>query len=245
MEKLTIILVLALAFSCRKPENRRCFKSYGSETIKELSLPAFNRLELFEQMEFELIQDSTDKLVILGGKNMVNQIEWEIDSEGLLSIRNKSKCNFLRNLKKKVKVEIHFTELINMHYEGTEPLYSKDTLVLPYFSMLLRDGSSSVNLCVKSDIIYADIAHGWGDYTLRGKCNYANLAIRSNGYANAFDLKIRDSLRFSSNSQGDLKVNANSIPARGQILVDGNVIYRGNPSEKEVKAYAKGKFIPE
>ncbi len=229
-------------FSCKKAEDRSCFKSVGKMSSKEIALPSFELMELYEHLEYELIQDSTDKLVLIGGENLLNSIRWEVN-DGKLKIENKNKCNFLRNQNKKVKVEIHFTSLINIYYVGTESMTNKDTLDLPYFTLFLMDGAGSVNLCVKSDILQADIGHGWGDYTLSGKSNYARIAARSNGFCDVYELKVRDSIYVSNASPGKIKLTADQIPLRGKILADGDVYYKGIPTLIEVTESSKGRLI--
>jgi hypothetical protein len=237
-----ISLLMLSLFSCKKPEDRRCFKSWGEETERIVNLDSFDKLILYEQIEYVLIQDSTDKLVIKGGENMVQLIHWEIN-DGLLLIRNKSRCNFLRNLKKKVLVEIHFTRLMNIHYEGTEPMTNKDTIQTDYFTLLVRDGAGPVDLSLNAIIISADISHGWGDYTLKGKTNFARIAARSNGFCNAYDLQVADSIEVSSETVGSIKVNANNIPMNAIISNDGNIYYKGIPSKIYKTINGSGKII--
>jgi hypothetical protein len=238
-----LTLLVFFLFSCKKVEDRRCFKSWGEETERIVNLDSFDKLILYEQIEYVLIQDSTDKLVIIGGENMVQLIHWEIDADGLLLIRNKSKCNLLRNLKKKVLVEIHFTRLINIQYEGTEPMTNKDTIQTDYFVLLVRDGAGPVDLSLNAIIISADISHGWGDYTLRGKTSFARIAARSNGFCNAYDLQVTDSIEVSSETVGSIKVNADNIPMNALIYNDGNIYYQGLPSKIYKTINGSGKII--
>lgn len=242
---LVVALLIGL-FSCEKAADRSCFKSTGTETTKVIALPSFELLELYEHMEFVLIQDSTNQLVLKGGENLLNHIHWQVDG-GVLKIENKNRCNFLRKLDQKVKVEIHFTSLINILYQGTEPMTNQDTLHVPYFTLLLRDGAGSVRLCLRSEIVQADISHGWGDYTLSGNANYASIAVRSNGYCDTYDLKVRDSIFVSHASPGKVKVSADQIPLRANILGDGDIYYKGVPSSITISKFplANGTLVPQ
>lgn len=241
---LAAFLLMAVAVtSCKKAEDRTCFKKIGKDAELTIALPEFNKLLLREQIEFVLIQDSTDKLVIKGGENLIKHISWSVNSENLLEIKNANKCNFLRKLDKKVKVEIHFTSLYNLHYEGTEPLTSLDTLNTPYFVMMIRDGAGSVKLNLRAVVIEADISHGWGDYTLSGRTAYARIAARSNGFCDVRNLKISDSVLVSSETAGTIKLNANGIPLRGQLSGYGDVWYYGIPSLIDVREISTGKLV--
>lgn len=245
MKKIIILFVLTSFFlgSCKKAENRSCFKSIGKNTEKTIEIPSFDKLFLKEHIEYLLIQDSTDKLVIKGGENLVNFINWSIDDDGVLYIENKNKCNFLRKLDQIITCEIHFTSLSNIQFEGTEPMKNIDTLNVPYFVMMIRDGAGSVNLTVKSLIINADISHGWGDYTLSGTTDYARISARSNGYCDVQNLKIKDSVFVSSETVGKIILNADGIPLNGEIKSFGDIWYYGNPTSISVKEISTGKLI--
>lgn len=238
-----VVFAVIFVFGCKKAEDRSCFKSMGKQSEKTIFLSDFRLLEVYEHLEVVLIQDSTDKLVISGGENLLNFVSSEITSEGVLILRNENKCNFLRKQNEKLKVEVHFTELINILFQGTEPMSCIDTIHSPYFVFLIRDGGGTVDLTVNSESVQGDISHGWGNYFLRGKSNFARIAARSNGYCDATDLLVRDSIRFFSNTQGTIKLRANGIPLRGEILVDGDVWYTGFPSEIDYISFASGKLI--
>ena len=240
---LSIAIVLFLALACKKAEDRTCFKNWGEETTRTLALPDFNKLELYEQMEFVLIQDSTNKLVIHGGEHVVNFVKFEIDNDKKLTIRNTNKCNFLRSYKKKIRVEIHFTELINIYTEGTEPMYSKDTIYADYFTLFIRDGAGSVNLTLKSKYINADITHGWGDYTLSGSTDFARLAAKSNGFCDTYDLTIRDSVDVVCQTSSKMKVHADQILMKVSMISNGIVEYKGQPSSIVLNQIGTGKLI--
>ena len=235
--------IFLLLGSCKKAENRSCFKSIGKATEKTIELTSFDKLFLKEHIEYILIQDSTDKLVITGGKNLVNFIHWSIDDNQVLYLENDNKCNFLRKLDQIITCEIHFTSLYNIQFEGTEAMKSIDTLISPYFTLLIRDGAGSVNLTLKSIAINADISHGWGDYTLSGKTDFARIAARSNGFCDVQNLKIKDSVFVSSESVGKIKVSANGIPLRGEIKSFGDIWYYGTPTVISVKESSTGKLI--
>ncbi len=245
--KTLVVVILAsfgMLFSCKKAEDRACFKSTGKNAERIVQLPDFEKLLLREHMEFVLIHDTVNKLVITGGEKVINLIHWNVDEEKTLEIKNGNKCSFLRKLDKKIKVEIHYINMYNIHFEGTDSLTNLDTLDIPYFTLLVRDGSGSVNLKLNSIIIAADISHGWGDYTLAGKTNFARIAARSNGYCDVLGLKIQDSVFVSSETSGTIKLNANAIPLRGELKGNGDIWYWGIPSLISVNELSLGKLVP-
>ncbi len=237
-----IICGILLLFSCAKPEDRACVKSAGQDAVLEVLTPQIDQLFLHEHLEYVLVQDTIEKVVLTGGKNLLNFVLIDVNG-GLLDISNTNKCNFLRSYKKKVKVEIHFIELINIHFEGTESLTNKDTLQFNWMTFLIRDGAGPVTLNFNANAIYATVSHGWGDFTFNGTVNYANLNVRSNGFCNTYGLKIIDSLTVISNTQGYVKVNANNVKFKSETDLDGDIYYKGIPSLIIFNRYGKGDLI--
>lgn len=224
-----VFLVLGLVvFSCKKPENRTCFKLLGSETTREIPLASFDQLDLREHVEYVLIQDSLDKVVLKGGKNLLNLIEVTVENS-LLKIENKNRCGFLRNAKKVVVAEIHFTSLINIRFVGTEPLRSQGTIHTDYFTFYSRDGAGDVILDLNALEVNAEANHGWCNFTLTGVAQKARICAKSNSYCDVSGLTVTDSLYVASETVGDIIVNANNLVLYGYITESGNILYRGNP----------------
>lgn len=242
MMKSTFLLILVVCFSCKKAENRSCFKSNGEEKTLEIAVGVFSRLQLNSQLNYVLIQDSLDKLVIRGGENVINWVEWK-NTDGLLELSNKNKCKFLRDGKKVITVEIHCTNVSNIRYEGTENLTNKGLFVSDYFVLLIRDGAGPVNLNLKSIVINADVSHGWGDYTLSGTTQVASISTRSNGFCNTYGLIVTDSIYVSSDTSADMKINANGLNLYGFLKGNGSVFYKGIPLSVQINDVGNGSVL--
>jgi hypothetical protein len=168
----------------------------------------------------------------------------EIDVvDGVLTMSNSNRCNFLRSYKKKVTAEIHFKSLINMEFIGTEELTNKGTLELGWFTLLIRDGAGPLKLNMNAEAVFATISHGWGDFTFNGVVNHANLNVRSNGFCDTYGLKVIDSLTVISNTQGAVKVNADNTVFRAETDADGNIYFKGNPLSTSFNQYGNGELI--
>ncbi len=234
---------LLVLLSCTKADNRRCFKSAGEEDEKVIELESFDKLLLKEKIRYVLIQDTVEKIVLKGGKNLLNFIEYSI-VDGTLELSNGNTCAFLRSFKKKVTAEIHFKELINIHFEGTEPLTNEGTLQFNWLTFLIRDGAGSVDLKMNAEAIHATISHGWGDFTFSGQVAYANFNINSNGFCDTYGMQVLDSLTVISKTQGTVKVNAANAQFKAEINGDGDIWYIGNPIGAPIlNRYGKGELI--
>ena len=235
------ILLLLVLISCRKPNERPCWKKSGSFAVNEIQLGAFNRLFLKEHISYKLIQDSTNKIVIKGGANLIGFINVQAE-DGLVSISNDNKCNFFRKYEV-VEVEIHFTSLINILFEGTEKLSCADTLKVNYLSVTLRDGGGSMDLLVNAMNIRTDLTNGWGDLVLRGNTNTASYQVLGNGFVEARNLQVRDSINFISSSSTIQKINASNCKLKVEINGIGDIWYYGLPTAISKHEYGKGKLI--
>ena len=235
-------LLLYALFACKKASDRTCFKTVGIETTKEIYPKSFNQLHLKEHISYTLVQDTVEKIVLSGGKNLLNLIDFTV-SENTLEIKNMNRCNFLRSYKKKIHAEIHFKDLININYEGTEELNNKDTLNLTWLFLLINNGAGPVKLNVNTSWIDALISHGFGDFTFHGKTKSANINVRSNGFCNIYGLKVIDSLTVISNTQGSVKVNADNAYLNAQIESNGNIFYRGVPKKITLNKLGNGNLI--
>lgn len=236
-------LILAIVFlaSCRKSSERPCWKKAGSFAEKEIQLGDFNRLFLKEHISYKLIQDSTNKIVIKGGENLIGFIEVQ-GEDGLVTIKNKNKCNFLRKYEV-VEVEIHFKNLINIHFEGTELLRCADTLKLNYLTVVLRDGGGTMNLLVDLYDIQTIGTNGWGDLVLRGKTNTARYEFQGNGYVDATEMQVKDSIKLITSSSIIQKLNAANCRLKVEINGIGDVWYYGLPTSISKQEYGKGVLV--
>ena len=242
-ELIFIGIILFSMVSCTKPDNRRCFKSAGDETEKVIELEGFDKLYLREKIRYVLVQDTIEKIVLKGGENLLNFIEYSI-VDGKLEISNENTCAFLRSFKKVVTAEIHFKELINIHFEGTEPLTNEGTLQFNWLTFLIRDGAGSVDLKMNAEAIHATISHGWGDFTFSGQVSFASFNINSNGFCNTYGLQVLDSITVISKTQGTVKVNAANAQFKAEINGDGDIWYIGNPNGAPIfNRYGNGELI--
>ena len=242
--RIIVALFIFLSFlSCKKVENRNCIKSVGVEVVKDLDLPFFNKLQLYEKIKFVLVEDSINKVILSGGKNLLTKTDVRISDDTLI-IKNSNKCNFLRDYSKIVTAEIHFKELIGLRYFGTELLTNKGVLNLPWFILSIESSSGSVNLNINSNVIFASTGN-YGDFILSGKTNVAYLDINNNGFCNTSSLLVKDSIKVTSRTMGVMRVNADKTFLNAEIKNGGNIYYNGNPSFVLLKKTGKGELIKE
>lgn len=242
MKKVVLLIFsILLFFSCKKAENRACIKSIGDESVQERVLEDFSLLDLGPHLKYTLVQDTVNKVIINGGKNLLNFISTDV-SDGLLSIQNKNKCNFLRNLNEVVNVEVHFKEVINIYSESTEEVYCS-SLNTDYLTLALRDGIGQLNVNVNVINLNVVVAHGWGNFKLSGSANYAKFDVRSNGFGDAYGLNVQDSIHAISNSSEVFRINSANCLLKSQTKNFGDIWYKGVPTEIEHLSTGVGELV--
>lgn len=244
MRLIFYIISLGLFFSaCKKKEDRTCWKVAGNPVKVNRAVEDWDRLFLGPHLDYILIQDSANYIEIEGAENLVNLVETSFEN-GVLSITNQNKCNFLRSYKTKlIRIKIHCKNIINIEYQGSETLTNEGVLNVPYFTLLIKDGAGPVNLNVNSQYFYGSVTHGYGDLTLSGTINYLNLNMASNGFCDTRQTDILDSLDVISFTPVDCRINMNNVPTHVEIRGSGNIYQFGYPSFLEFNQYGSGSII--
>jgi hypothetical protein len=237
-------LVPIFFISCKKEEDRSCFKTTGSIIDKIIPLGSFSKIDLGPYIQYELIQDTINFIEISTGENIINFISNDIE-DGKLVIENNNKCRFLRYKKEKVTAKIHFTTLNSIFYHGSEPLISKDTLDFPTTSLTIdaNETSGSINLKLKAKAIYFNNPNGFPDIELSGFCDFFKISITANGSFSAKNLFVKDSiyLQYASSLYSELK--SSNCKLKAELSGVGNVGYFGIPSGILANYYNSGRLI--
>ena len=237
-----IVLLSIIVFSCKKSEDRSCFKFVGDSSTKIISLGKTDSLYLYDNIIYTLVPDTVNFVELKGGENLLNHIECLSFNEKL-EVRNNNKCNFLRSYKKKVEAFIHVKEIRYIHYEGTENLFNKDTLKSGELRLIIRDGAGPVELTVENGYMSAAVTHGWGNFTLHGMAYSAFLNCSTNSYCNTTNLNVETSLKVYSTTGGDMTVNAEGTDFHATIKRDGNILYTGVPNSILVEDNGDGEVV--
>ena len=244
LKSLSLLFFLVSIKSCKKAEDRRCVKSAGKETTQEIDMPFFDKLELHENIEFILVQDTINKVILTGGLNLLNEVKLSV-SDNQLKVVNKNKCDFLRSYKKVIKAEIHFSNLSFLNYHGTEVLTNRGTLNLPFINIAIINSSGSVDLKLNSNHVSANSFGAYGDFKLSGTTKTADFHINSNGFCKTNDLIVTESMTVLSNTVGLMMVNAHNIALKAETKNGGNIIYKGTPLLIVFNRIGKGNLIQE
>jgi hypothetical protein len=239
-----LLIFTVLVTSCKKTEDRSCWKSAGNITDTAIYVNDFTKLSLNENMSFQLIQDSLNKIELHGGKNLLSKIQIEQASDGSIEIKNLNKCNFLRYNSEPVLVKIHIKSLNYLAYRGTKTLMSPDTLHLSNFQFFMNDGAGSIDLKLNvANSLLGYISHGAGDFKLAGNATKATFNIMTQGSCDTRKLIVQNSVSIVSNANAPCYINAENISLKSEITGQGNVYYLGTPTSITSHNSGVGKLI--
>lgn len=242
MRFLLVISLIVVVSGCKKAEDRSCFKSTGPETTIVRDLSDFSGLFVGTNVNLVLVQDGSNEVRITGGKNLLNFISSEI-LEGVLYIRNENKCNFLRSYKHEITVEVHFTGLSYIEFEGTKPLICEVPISGNNLAVIIRDGAGLVDLDLNYNNVTLTVTNGWGNFDLSGNVGNLTMDIRNNGFGTTYDLNVSNAMDIISNTAGLLQLNTDGADCTIQLQSAGDVWYVGTPNSLNATQLGDGVLI--
>ncbi len=218
------LLILMLS-SCDKDHMFDCVKSTGSITEQQRSFEDFNRLELYNNVDIEITQDVENSIVVEAGSNIISGITTEI-SDGVLTIRNENKCNWVRSYSTTMIVHLHVKKLDIIHHHGSGDISSTNQLKNSTFEFNIWN-SGNINLSIDAESTYAKQHAAVGDMSLSGKSNYCFVYNLGNAFSRESNLVV-DHCVVVQKGTGDCYVNVSQL-LEVEIHEAGNVYYTGSP----------------
>lgn len=230
----TITLVYS---GCQKPG---CIGNAGPIISQERPLMAFTRLTLEDNINYELVQNDTEKIKIDGPQNIIPNIQTEI-SEQTLIISNKTDCRWLRDASEKITVRVFFKNLTQINYEGSGDVTNLDTLKLNSLEISSEKGAGNVNLTLKTENLNVSNLKENAGFILRGLAKYCGIYSNARGQLSINDLSINNlTLIYSGLSDIYIQVT-DALDAT--IRYKGNVYFKGNPAITRSDYFSSGRLI--
>ncbi len=235
-----VFVLVLLQYGCKKDSLHNCIEGTGSVTTETRNVKPFTQIELYNNVDLILHIDSSYGLTVTAGAHLVDGISTEVE-DGILKLKNKNRCNWLRSFKNNFVVDVWVKSLNHITiYDASGNIDFADTL--------------------KQDFRF-DSWSSTGDYHLKLNCNTATLALHTGpadlyaeghvgvnyvysvGYGK-MDLRNvdADDVYVKNGGTNDLYINANKIIGATLTYV-GNIYYRGNPSQVNEVFSNKGRLI--
>lgn len=244
MNKAVLIFVVGLLMiGCKKPHERRCYKSNGEQDSLVYSIDAIYQLDLGNRIRYRIFQDSSNQIVVHGGKNVIPfvEINQEVDT---LRVRNQNRCAFLRNKEEFIQVDIHCPDYHVFRCDITDSLLFIDTIVSEKLDIKLTEGGGYMELNVEVNQLKLDVTDGVTNFKLGGIVTGTSaIHLKVLSYGDARGL-ISENYLISNNSTGDFYVNLDQAYSVVKVWGTGDVFYTGEPDSLIVDKTGDGNCIP-
>lgn len=239
MHYLTILVVYILMVfsSCQKPG---CFDNAGINTISVREPSPFNQIDVFNDVDVTITQDTVEKISVECGYYLQPNIVTSIQ-KGILTIENKTACNWLRKAEGKIIVHVSVKKLNGLNYQGSGIVRSLNTLQTDSLKIYSEQGAGIVNLSLDAKQVVTVVQHESPDIILHGKSDVAYTFIDSRGTIDFSDFKVNYmGIGYTSVRDATIYVTG-GIDAR--IYHTGNLYLKGNPQNIVTKYYSTGRLI--
>ena len=238
---LLIISVLIFTITCKKSDQRRCWKTIGETTTLTLPIDSVKKFNLYSKLTYVLHQSNARKIEIIGGSNMVNLVD--IDYKNYtLDIRNKSYCHFLRDFDKKIVVHIYNPHYEDIYAEISDSLIFLDTIKGNLLQLEMRESGGVTVLTSDLNDLSVIVSAGVGSFVLNGFAKYATLKTQGQAFGNALGL-TSEFLNIYQNSNNNLSVNISNAETNVLINGAGDVEYAGIPKSVIISKNGDGVFV--
>lgn len=239
LDHIIIIFVLILC-GCNKPNSPDCFQQAGEAHLDWRELPAYDRIEIRDNIQVVLVQSEEEKIAVEGPKNLLPEIITEV-SQGVLEIRNDNTCNFVRSYKHRYVVKIYSSHIRNIVNHGNGDVKSTNTLIGDYLFFENKRSIGKIELQFEMDSMRFLNTTGYSDIELKGTVDELFLFHQGVGLMDASRVDAR-SVFINSNSINDAYVQFRDYMFAA-LNDNGNIYYVGPSQAIDVSQPGAGSLI--
>ena len=238
-----IILISAvLLIGCKKPNDRSCWKGAGKTVSEIRELPNKTVINIFDDADVLLIQDSLNYIEVASYSNLVSFIETNsIDTA--IEIRDLNRCNFIRDKDIENTVTIHYSNIETLNLHGTGKVTFMGEIIQDNLEVNSYNSRSEFTLNISCHKLQCVFIEGSINANISGSSDSTYIYQSKHSIVNASNL-TSTYLHFSNRSTGDGHVGPANILAV-ELLDVGNIYYLGSPTLKILADIGLGNVIPE
>lgn len=245
MKKISYILGLLLFLSCSEMVDD-CLDSYGSEVSKIIKVESFDKLLIHEGVSLTIIQSETQKVELITGSNLVNDVDFEVVDKRLI-IKDHNSCDWVRGYIP-VQVNVYVPNLTEVRSSTQYDVRSEGVLEFSSLRLISEDfydnalnNTGDFKLSIQSSSLHTT-SNGLTNFIISGQVDYLNVFVASgNSRFEGGDLLAKE-IEFYHRGTNDLifyPVNKLS----GNLYSTGDVILKNKPSTIDVTAHYKGSLV--
>lgn len=235
-----LLTAAALLAGCGKDHEGDCLKSTGKVTTERRELAPFRVLRLYDNVEVTVVQDAETYAEVRTGQNLQEDLLLT-EQNGELTIRNTSRCNWMRRYDVPRQVTLHTPRLTDVFHIGektlrTEGNFRQDTL----FLHLARAGDIEFDVTCKR--LFVD-QYELGDMRLVGQTEELIATVGDLGSLYAQDLRARRVfVDLDKLGDGNARVFALDY-LRASVAGTGTLYYNASATQKDISVTGKGRAV--
>lgn len=238
-----VVMMAVLLVGCEREQWDDCVTSTGPMRIEERSVPTFHSVDLDDRIDVVMGQRASGTVAVEAGSNLLGQIETEV-VDGVLRLRNTMRCNWVRNLKKRVTVHVPVDGLDRLVLRGTGDVRCLDTIQVERFELEQWGAQGSTELLLDVHSCSIALHTGAGSVNVAGRCSVtADLYSGIMGPIDASGMRARF---VNVNNSGVADVRCWVTEMLDVRINDvGDVYYRGDPPNVRENITGSGRLLHE
>ena len=236
-----LALLLSGLSACKK-SGTNCISNTGKITRETRIVSEFDSIDLADDVNLILSEDSIFKVEVEAGQNILDGIETMV-AERQLIIRNNNICNWIRSYSKPVNVYVSLTKLKKIYYNASGNITTLTPIKSNNLKIFVNGGAGTIDMNL--DITgygYFYLQSGTVDFNLHGKCSISSIYAGDFGLIQAKDLQTVYTY-VTNRGSNDVYVNVQEY-MEARIESIGNIYYTGNPDSLDIKINGPGAVIP-
>lgn len=235
--KLSLVLfLLTFAIHSQNWGNGEKVKGNGKIITETRTTSEYNEISVGGSFDVVLVKGKEGNIKIEGEENIIPYIETEV-SRGNLQIKYKKNTNI--NTTKKLSITVPITTIDKISLGGSGNISNVGVIKINEFSASLG-GSGNIKLQIDTNAMSVNIG-GSGNIEISGKTTEFTCSVAGSGNVNAFNLNS-DNTTATIAGSGSVKTTVNK-KIKAKVVGSGNIYYKGNPAERDVKSVGSGEII--
>lgn len=225
---LYITLLALLLTGCKKEHIFDCMKSTGKDKVETRDLQQFSKLEVYGNLNVQVVQAIDYKVEITAGENIISGIACDVKN-GILTLENQNTCNVVRGYKREINIVVYMPFIQKITNEGVGTLRLAENFAQDSLSVRIN---SSGDFYVNGNYKFLKSeSNGNGDMYLNGSAESLYLITSGTNYVRAKELKVSNSIFVVTRTLGDVFLTA-AAQTQVEFVIEGkgNIYLYGSPN---------------
>ena len=204
-------------------------------------LSDINYIEMNGNVDLMIHPDTFNHIRVNAGSHLISEITTSV-SNGKLTVKNKNKCNWVRDFHPDIQVEVWVKSINGITFtNSTGNLETTDSIRADYFDFEVFGSIGTYHLKFKTNTLKLAINNGPSDLTAIGKTDLLYLFAVGFGKVDCLGLDVGD-IYMTNKGTNSNSVNV-SHKLDATIIGSGNIYYKGNPPTLTKNIIGSGQLI--